>query len=124
MLVSVNGIDITEHISPKSYKVNAEKIYGGSWQDGNFREHRVFVRDKVSGSFDIALYGRDGMTTQAFLQNWEAATNENVVTLLVYVQNKNIMQAITAYFEFKGKKHRELNNGEYLDIITVEIEEQ
>lgn len=123
MLVEVNGIDITEHIIKKSYSVNSESIYN-SWLDGNSREHRIYTRKKVSGSFEVVLYGKGGMTTQAFLQNWNEAVQNNVVTLYVYVNNDDKMEPIEAFYEITGEDHRELNNGDYCNILTIKIEER
>lgn len=123
MLVSVNGVDITKYISPKSYKMNAEKVYE-SWLDGNYVEHRIYTREKVSGSFQIALFGLDNMDTQAFIDLWNGAVDNEVVTILVFVQNTNKMEALNAYYEFDGKAHREMINGNYCDILTVSIQER
>lgn len=123
MLVSVNGVDVTEYINPKNYKMNADKPYI-SWEDGNFKEHRVYPRSKVKGSFEVALYGQNGMLTQNFLDLWNEAVENEIVTMLVYVQNTNKMEAIEAYFEFDGKFHREMINGNYCDILTVKITER
>lgn len=123
MLVTIGGVDITPYINPKSYKVNAEKIYE-SWQDGNFVEHRIYIRDRIKGSFDVALYGLDDMTTQNFLDTWNAGVDNNIATLLVFVQNTNENKTIKAYFNFKGAFHREMINGDYCDKMTIEIVER
>lgn len=123
MLVSINGTDITDYINPKTYKMNAEKVYE-SWQDGNFIEHRIFVRDRIKGSFEVALYGQGGMTTQNFLDTWNGGVQNGVATMLVYVQNTNQNEPIEAFFDFKGKFHREMINHRYCDILTVEIMER
>ena len=123
MLVSVNGVDLTKYVNPKSYEMNAEKVYE-SWLDGNYVEHRIYTRARVSGNFQVALYGLDNMDTQAFLDNWNAAVNNEVVTMLVFVQNTNKMEAINAYFDFNGSFHREMINGNYCDILNVTIQER
>lgn len=123
MLVTVNNVDITKYINPKTYKMNAEDVYE-SWEDGNYREHRIVSRERIIGSFEVALYGLDGMTTQNFLDIWNDAVNNHVATLLVFVQNKNKNEAIEAFFKFKGTFHREMINGEYCDKLTIEITER
>ena len=122
MLISVGNVDITEYINPKTYKMNAEKSYE-SWLDGNYKEHRIYTRTKVKGSFEVALYGKNNMKTQDFLNLWDSAVSNDVVTLLAYVQNINKNTAVQAYFEFSGKFHREMINGDYCDVLTVKIEE-
>lgn len=123
MLASVNGIDITEYINPKNYKMNAERMYK-SWEDGNLREHRIYTRSKIEGSFEVGLYGQNNMLTQNFLDLWDGAVDNEVVTMLVFVQNTNKMEAIEAYFAFDGKLHREMINGNYCDVLTVKITER
>ena len=123
MLAIVNNVDITEYINPKTYSMNAEGTYE-SWEDGNYREHRIYIRKKIKGSFEVALYGQNNMLTQNFLDLWNGAVTNNIVTMLVYVQNTNQMEPIEAYFEFSGKFHREMINGNYCDKITIKITEK
>lgn len=123
MLAMINGVDITEYINTKTYKMNQEKQYE-SWQDGNYREHRIYTRTRIEGSFEVALYGKNNMLTQDFLDLWESAVHNNIVTILVYVQNTNKNETIEAYFKFDGTFHRELINGDYVDILSVEITER
>ena len=52
MKVIIGNVDITPHINPRTYKMNAEKTYE-SWQDGNFVEHRVYTRQRIKGSFEV-----------------------------------------------------------------------
>lgn len=122
MLAIVNGTDITKHINSKSYKMNSSKNYQ-SWLDGNYREHRIYTRSKIQGSFTVILYGQDDILTQDFIDNWNGAVDNDVVTITLYVQNTNKMETIEAYFEFDGSFHREMINGEYCDKLSIKIEE-
>ena len=123
MLVKLGNTDITDFINPKSYKVNVEKEYE-SWLDGNYNEHRIYTRQKVKGSFTVALYGKDNMTTQAFLDLWNACVNHNVATITVFVQNENVEKEIQCYYSHDGIFHREMVNDAYCDVLTVEIMEK
>lgn len=123
MLAMINGIDITDYINEKTYKMNQGKVYE-SWQDGNYREHRIYTRTRITGSFEVALYGKNAMLTQDFLDLWNSAVNNNVITILVYVQNTNKNELIEAYYEFEGTFHRKLLNGKYCDVLNVTIEER
>lgn len=123
MLVKIGDTDITEHINPKSYKVNAEADFT-SWKDGNFNEHRLYKPEKVKGSFTVALYGKNGMTTSDFFTLWNSVVAHNVATLTVFVQNMNEEREIDCYFKFTGTFHREMLNGDYCDIMTIEISER
>ena len=123
MLVTVNNVDITEYINPKTYEMNAVKTYE-SWLDGNYKEHRIYTRTRIEGSFEVALYGQSDMLTQDFLDLWNGAVDNDIVTMLVYVQSTNKMEAIEAFFEFVGKSHREMINGNYCDVLTIKITER
>lgn len=123
MLASINGVDLTPYINPKTYKMNAEDVYE-SWQDGNFVEHRIYTRTRIKGSFEVALYGQNGMTTQGFLNAWNGGVNNHVATMYVFVQNKNQNEPIEAFFTFKGTFHREMINNQYCDKLTIEIVER
>lgn len=119
-LALVNGVDITNFIDKDTYSVNAEDMYE-SWQNANFVEQRIYIRSRVSGSFTIRC-GK-GLTYSDFLANWEAAVEDRVVTIGLWVQNKNETEAIEAYYTFEGKKHVQHDNGAYYDEVTVHIEE-
>ena len=123
MLVSVNGTDITPYINPKTYSMNADDNYE-SWNDGNNVEHRIYTRAKVKGSFMVALYGQNNMQTEDFLALWNGAVNNHVLTILVFVQNTNSMEAINAYYKFEGTFHREMINGNYCDVLKINIQER
>jgi hypothetical protein len=123
MLLVVNGTDLTDYVNPSSYSVN-EVDQCDSWLDGNLVEHRIYGRSRVAGTFDVFLYGKDGMTTEAFLENWEAAVENHILTAQVFVQNKNTMKTINCYYTFEGTSHREMVNGNYCDKLTITIQER
>ena len=123
MLAVVNGTDITKFINKKSYKVNAEKNFE-TWKDGNYLEHRIYTRPKVKGSFEVVLYGQDQTFTEDFLSLWNGAVDNDVVTISVFVQNHNKMEAIEAYFDITGTSHKDMINGNYCDKLTINIKEK
>lgn len=118
--VVVNQTDVTRYIDKDTYKMNSEDVYQ-SWQNANFVEKRIPVRTKVSGEFDIRC-GK-GLTLANFLSNWEAAVVNKVVTIGVFVQNRNDFELIEAFYSITGKEHVELDNGAVYDLLTVKIEE-
>lgn len=120
MLAMVNSVDITRYIDRDTYSVNSKDIYE-SWQNANYVEIRIPIRKRVSGEFHIRC-GK-GLDFAGFLNNWNQAVSDGVVTIGVFVQNDNEFEAIEAYYSFKGTKHVELDNGAIYDEITVSIEE-
>lgn len=118
----VNGTDISQYINEQTYTMKREREFE-SWYDGNFVEHRNYTRSKVKGSFEVALWGKNGMTLDAFLTLWNAAVANDKVTILLFVQNSGTMEAVEAFFDFSPVLHRNLMNGGSLDRLTIDIVE-
>jgi len=122
-LVVVGGVDITPYIDWKNYKIVPEEKYE-SWQDGNYVEHRIYTRTRMTGSFKVWLCGMDDMDTDAFMALWNSATNNHITTLAVYDQTSNSMKAINAYCDITPNAHKEMINGNYFDTFTIKVEER
>lgn len=119
-LVTVNNTDITRYIDKDTFQVNSVDVYE-SWQNANFIEKRIFIRKRVEGEFEIRC-GK-GLTLAAFISNWEAAVDNGVVAMGVFVQNDNRFEAIHAFYSFSGQEHVELDNGAVYDRLIVKIKE-
>ena len=122
-LVTIGTTDITPYINWETYKMVSESMYE-SWKDGNFVEHRIYTRTRLSGSFDVWLCGMNGMDTDAFITLWNSAVNNNTITLGVYDQTSNSMKAIQAFFVITPSKHKEMVNGSYFDVFHIEVTER
>lgn len=122
MQVVVGGIDISNYIVTGSYDINASDQYE-SWKDGNGIEHRVIIRSKVSGSFDIGCCSKS-ITLSDFLAAWDSAVDNGVVTIGCTVLNKNSFEALEAYYEIRGKDHIKKGDGQIIDIMSVKIQER
>lgn len=122
MRVVVGGIDISNYIVSGSYSVNASDQYE-SWMDGNGVEHRIIVRSKVSGSFEIGCCDKT-ITLSDFLAAWESAVNNGVVTMGCTVLNTGKFEALEAYYTITGKDHIKKGDGQIIDIMSVKIQER
>ena len=122
MQVVVGNTDITNYIVSGTYAVNSYDQYEG-WKDGNGIEHRVNIRSKVSGSFDIGCSSKS-ITLEAFLAAWNSAVNNKVVTLGCTVLNTNTFEAIEAFYEITNKEHIKKGDGGIIDVMTVKIQER
>lgn len=124
ILATVNGVDITKYIIKDSYNVNSEAMYT-SWQDANYVEHRAYIRDRVSGSFEIIVFGDTPRTALVdFLDILKGATVNNVITIGLYVANEGTFQAINAYYSVEMTQHAETTEGKYVDRAMIRIEER
>lgn len=120
--IIVNSTNITDYIVDGSYDININDAYE-SWQDGNMLEHRVIVAQKIVGSFDI-LCSSETITLSDFITLWDAAVDEGVVTLSVYVPSLNSLEAINAYYKITSKSHIKKVDDSFIDVLTVEIKER
>lgn len=121
--VVIGTTDITEYVVEGTYKMDGKDTYQ-SWLDGNMVEHRIIVNSKVEGSFDVVLSNKNNMPLDDFYEIFANAENLGVVNALVYVTNKGIKKAISAYYELTSKEHRLLADGSFLDVVTVGIKER
>lgn len=123
-LAVVNNTDITNYIIKDSYEVNSEPIYT-AWEDGNSVEHRVYIRDKVKGSFEIITFGTTPRTALVtFLNLLKSATVNNVLTIGLYVANQGAFQALNCYYTVESTQHAVTDDGRYVDRATISIEER
>lgn len=123
-LAVVNSTDITDYIIKDTYEVNSEPVYT-SWEDANFVEHRVYVRDKVRGSFEVITFGTTPRTALvAFLDILKAATSNNVLTIGLYVENEGTFQALNCFYTVESTQHSVTDDGRYVDRAKISIEER
>lgn len=123
-LAVVNSTDITDYIIKDTYEVNSEPVYT-SWEDANYVEHRVYVRDKVRGSFEVITFGTTPRTALvAFLDILKAATSNNVLTIGLYVENEGTFQALNCFYTVESTQHSVTDDGRYVDRAKISIEER
>ena len=123
-LAVVNSTDITDYIIKDTYEMNSEPVYT-SWEDANYVEHRVYVRDKVRGSFEVITFGTTPRTALvAFLNILKAATSNNVLTIGLYVENEGTFQALNCFYTVESTQHSVTDDGRYVDRAKISIEER
>lgn len=120
--ITINGHNIAQYIVDGSYQMDAEDQYL-SWQDGNFTEHRIIVTSKVKGSFDIACHD-DGLSLPDLMGYIAEGETNGVILCGVYVTNKGTNKAINAYYAITNKQHDLTADGDYVDVVTVELKER
>lgn len=121
---TVANTDLTKYIVDGTYKINPQDSYE-SWEDGNMLEHRVIVTQKIEGSFDIGCSNRSGGITLAhFLELWNSAVDNGVVTLGLYVPALDQFKALNCYYKITSKDHILSGDGNFIDVLTVSIKER
>lgn len=122
ILASIAGTDITKYIIKDTYDVNTEPVYE-SWEDGNFHEHRIYIRDRLTGSFDVIFFDDDNGAYQNFLTLLASATTNRRLSIGLYVVNDSHFGAYEVYYTIKGQQHAETTDGRMVNKMTFELEE-
>ena len=122
ILATLNGTDITKYIIKDTYDVNTEPVFE-SWQDGNFKEHRVYIRDRVKGSFDVIFFDDDNGAYQDFLDLLASVTVNRVTTIGLYVLNTSQTGLFEVYYTIKAVQHAETTDGRMVNKMTIDLEE-
>lgn len=121
-LAVVGTTDITKYIIKDTYKINSEPVYE-SWKDGNFHEHRIYSRDRVSGSFDVIFFDEDNGAYQDFLALLESASNNRLLSMGLFVLNESRFDAFQVYYTITAAQHAETIDGRMVNKMTMDIEE-
>ena len=121
-LCTINGTDITKYIIKNTYEVNTEPVFE-SWDDGNFREHRIYIRDRVKGKFDVIFFDDDNGAYQNFLTLLNSATSNRMTLLGLFVENTASFEALQAYIHIEAQQHAECSDGRTVNKMTLNIEE-
>ena len=122
ILATLNGTDITKYIIKDTYDVNTEPVFE-SWQDGNFKEHRVYIRDRVKGSFHVIFFDNDNGAYQDFLDLLASVTVNRVTTIGLYVLNTSRTELFQVYYTIKAVQHAETTDGRMVNKMTIDLEE-
>lgn len=118
----INNTDYTDYIVGDSYEVNSEDIYE-SWKDGNMREHRIIIAKKVNGSLQIAC-SEETLRLSDFLAAVDAATNNGVLTMGLYVPNTDSFEALECYYHIESSQHIKSIGGKLYDVLTLNLTER
>lgn len=121
-LFKIGTTDLTGNIVQSTYAVNNLPIYK-EYKDANEQTHRRFLRNKVSGKFqmvfeDIEDYG----TFQALLENNRSATNHSIACT-VYDNISGTTMTINAFIDYKLTAKQAFDLKEYYQPFEVSIEE-
>lgn len=120
----INGVDYTPFIVDGSYKMNTTQKEE-SWQDGNMVTHKVVVATKVTGSVKI-LCSEEGNwpSVNDYISDLAAATDNHVLTCLVYVPSLGTTKAIDAYYTNESASHIKSIGGQFTDIFELKLSER
>lgn len=121
-LATIANTDITKYIIKDTFEVNAEPVFE-SWTDGNFHEHRIYIRDRVKGKFDVIFFDEDNGAYQDFLDLLDSATTNRLLTMGLFVVNQSKFDGFQVYYTLSQAQHAETTDGRMVNKMTMTIEE-
>ena len=121
-LVVIGGVDISRHIAKDTYKMDSESIYE-SWTDGNYHEHRIPIRNKVKGSFEVTFLDEDNGAYQDFLDLLDSATDDEILTMGAFVQNTSSFEALQVYYKITTEQHAITTDERMVNKMKIDVEE-
>jgi len=123
-IFSIGAKDYSSYVVDESYKINSIPQYK-SWTDGYGNRHRDQRPAKHSGSVDLFFKSMTDYST--FLSDLATAkyNAENQYTLTVKANNLNPTTEVTihAFVDFEGKRALKGDFSEYMEKVTLKIEE-
>ena len=118
MLAMIGATDLTKKIEDNSYAIESEDEFI-EWKDGNSKKHRVYVKSRAKGTFNIICDKRLGMSSSEFLSLVKENTENNAVMITCWINNKAEYRTLSAYTKITVKKHTDTT-----DIFSIELEER
>lgn len=115
----VGSTDLTPYIDLQNFDVNSEEVYE-SWTDGNFNEHRVISRTRITGKIKL------GFKDLTDFDNFRSlmSSNRNVngyYSIKVYVNNLNSTETINAFVDNAGTAKWDTVNGHQWLVLTLDV---
>ena len=107
MLAQIGTTDITKWIQESTYSMNAKSVYE-EWEDGNLHRHQQSIRNRVQGSFELVFTTNSDLDDFITLLN--SNTENNLLTITVWVDNKNASSEHLMFYEFDGTSNRQINS--------------
>ena len=121
-LFKIGSTDLTGNIVQNTYAVNNLPIYK-EYKDANEQTHRRFLRNKMSGTFEMVFEDMtDYATFQSLLETNRSSTT-NSVACTAYDNISGTALSINAFIDYKLTAKQTLDLKEYYKPFEVSIEE-
>ena len=121
-LFKIGTTDLTGNIVQNTYAVNNLPVYK-EYKDANEQTHRRFLRNKVSGTFEMVFDDMtDFATFQSLVESNRSATTHSVACT-VYDNISGTTMSINAFLDYRLTAKQALDLKEYYQPFEVTIEE-
>lgn len=115
----IGSTDLSPAADIQSYEMNSADVYE-TWTDANWLDHRVIVRQRISGKVKLGYSsGADFTALQTLLAAARQADGSYTVT--AYVQNTGAMATFACYIDTEGADKWDLKNSRQWQVVTLTI---
>lgn len=115
----IANTDLTRFEDIQNHAVDREDIFE-TWTDGNWIDHRVIVRTRISGK--VTLGFSDAADFTAFVNLMQTAkTADGYYPVTVYCRNTGTTETFNAFLDVAGGDKWDLKNGRQWQTATVTI---
>lgn len=119
---SAQLVDMTGSVDIQNFGLNRQDVFE-TWTDGNWKERRVKVRDRISGVVNIGFASETAY--HGFLSALAAAVGEDgTVKLRAYVNNVQTVCEFFAYVDISGAGKWDLLNGRQWQTLAMTVSER
>lgn len=115
----IGNTDMTAFEDIQNHAVNRTDVYD-VWTDGNWVDHRVIVRTRISGTVQLGFASASDHS--AFMSLLGTARDaEGFYPISVYCANTGTLETLDAYLDVSGADKWDLANGRQWQTVTVKI---
>lgn len=122
-LFKIGNTDLTGHVVQNTWKVNKLPVYK-TYKDANEETHKRFLRDKVSGSFQLVFKDLTEYAAFNTLINSKRSASSFTVPCTVYDNISGTQISINAFLDYDLTVKQSAGLDEYIEPFDVKIEEQ
>lgn len=118
-LLTIGSTDITGSIDIQNYTMNKEAVYE-SWMDGNWQEHRVVSRQRITGRAQAGF--RNATDLASFMSTLAGAQQaDGYYSVTAYINNTGTTETFNAFIEMTATVKWDFLNNRRWHVLTLTI---
>lgn len=118
-LFTIGTTDLTKWERTENHDVNRSDVYE-TWTDGNWTDHRVIARTRVSGTVTLSFAVESDFASFMSLMS-SARDAEGYYPISVWCANTNTVESLNAYLDISGDTKWDVTSPRKHNTITVNI---
>ena len=122
-LFKIGTTDCSDNVVRGSYKVNRTNVYK-TYEDANGATHRRFIREKMSGTFQMFFkLMKDYSDFIELIEDNKSATTY-AVNCTLYDNYSGEAYTVNAFIDFQPTITQDAGLREYMQVLDITIEER